>query len=68
MTARGYDFHDPCEILERQQRIKAKEIAKLIFKLPEAMWENKLSLMKPEWQSDVRLHLKALKQQRAART
>jgi hypothetical protein len=61
-SARGYEFGDPSEILERRQRIKAREIAELIFKLPEAMWEDKLSLMKPEWREDVREYLSSMKQ------
>lgn len=65
MSARCYEFGDPSEILERRQRNKARDIAELIFKLPEAMWEQKLSLMKPGWRSDVETYLKALKRQRA---
>lgn len=67
MTARGYDFRDPCEILERRQRKKAREIAELIFKLPEAMWEDKLSLMRSEWRQAVEPYLNAMKRQRAVK-
>ena len=68
MSARGYEFGDPCQILERRQQDKAREIAELIFKIPENIWPGKLSMMKPEWRDQVQFYLNALKQRRTMET